>query len=188
VAAVCGTCHVLLEQLYAKSPHAGAMEGCHSCHSNHEIRKPGVAMLDTLCSQCHDGDSAGGQAAARMATLLRNLNTQLDRSEEILNRARHSGMEVSEAQIQLMEGRENLIKARVAVHAFRLGEVEKPVEAGLAVARQTYGAGEGALKERDARRIGLALSLVTILITMAGLWMAICVIERRDAERTSAGR
>ena len=54
-------------------------------------------------------------------------------------------------------------------------------EAGLAVAAETRRAGEKALKDRDSRRIGLALSLITILITMAGLWMAIRSLESKAA-------
>lgn len=188
VAAVCGTCHVLFEQLYTKSPHAGVLEGCVTCHSNHEIRQPTVAMLGTVCTQCHDAASAGGRAAARMAAMLQDLKARLDRSDEILNRARRSGMEVSEAQMQLIEGRENLVKARVAVHAFQVAAVEKPVAAGLAIARQTHGAGEDALRERNERRIGLALSLSFILITIAGLWMAIRAIEDKPGADESAGR
>jgi hypothetical protein len=88
-----------------------------------------------------------------------------------------------------MEARENLIKARVAVHAFDVAAVEKPVNDGLAIAKETLEAGEGALKERDSRRVGLALSLVTILVTLAGLWLAIRTLESRSgAEAKSVGR
>src|SRR5204862_492024 len=63
VAAVCGSCHVLFAQLYAKSVHepifssASGGGGCMVCHSNHAIHKPSTAMLagpNAVCSQCHE--------------------------------------------------------------------------------------------------------------------------------------
>ncbi|MBI3473453.1 MAG: cytochrome c3 family protein [Candidatus Solibacter usitatus] len=187
VAAVCGTCHVLFEDLYKKSPHqpvfaAMGAGGCVVCHENHGIVKPSTEMLAgarSVCVQCHDAASAGGATAAKMAEQIGKLSTALDRSDGILRRARESGMEISEAQLKQIEGRENLIKARVAVHAFQVSAVEKPVNDGLAIAGETWKAGDSALKERDWRRVGLAAALVTILVTMTGLGLAIRSIERR---------
>ena len=187
VAEVCGTCHVLFEEMYNKSPHQPVFAamgggGCTLCHSNHGIRKPGIAMLagnSAVCTQCHEAGSAGGAAAARMAGMLTQLDAALNQSDAVLNRARDSGMEVSEPILRQMEGREDLVKARVALHTFQVAAMAKPVEQGLAVAAETRRAGEKALHDRDTRRIGLALSLVTILVTMAGLWMAIRTLESK---------
>ncbi len=187
VTAVCGTCHVLMENLFNESPHkpvfaAMEMAGCIACHSNHAVLHPTTDWLtadDGVCYRCHEQDSAGGKAAAEMAGLLAKLRSELDRSEEVLRRARTSGMEVSGALVRQREARENLVKARVAVHAFRVDKVREPVETGLAIAAETYAAGEQALKERDFRRIGLGVSLVFILMTIVGLWLTLRMIERR---------
>jgi uncharacterized membrane protein len=98
-------------------------------------------------------------------------------------------MEVSEPILRQMEGREALVKARVAMHAFHVAAVANPVEEGLTVAAETRRAGEKALQDRDSRRVGLALSLITILVTMAGLWMAIRSLESKpSADPKPAGR
>jgi predicted CXXCH cytochrome family protein len=185
VGAVCGTCHVLIEDLFKKSPHQGPFEtmgsgACVVCHGNHAIQKPGIGMLagdSSVCTQCHEAGSSGALAAADMTASLVNLGAALDRSDDILNRARRSGMEVAEAQMQQMEAREQLVKARVAVHAFDIETVRAPAREGLAIAARTYSAGEEAMKERDTRRYGLALSLIFIIITMVGLRIAIRSIE-----------
>lgn len=190
VAAVCGSCHVMMEDLYKKSPHqpvfaAMGAAGCVVCHSNHEIKHPGVEMLagaNSVCSQCHDADSVGGKTAAEIASQIKGLTNALNRSDEILERAQRSGMEVSEAQLRQREGRENLLKAAVAVHAFQTAAVATPVKAGLAIADETYKAGLNALEERRFRRVGLGVSLIAILVTMLGLWMAIRTIERKPSE------
>jgi hypothetical protein len=197
VAEVCGACHVLFEEMYNKSPHKPVFAamgggGCTVCHGNHAIAKPGIEMLagnGSACAQCHDATSAGGAAAAQIAGLLTKLDSALAQSDMVLDRARDSGMEVSEPTLRQMEGREALVKARVAMHAFQVASVAKPVAEGLAVAAETRRAGEKALQDRDSRRVGLALSLVTILVTMAGLWMAIRSLESKSpAVPKPAGR
>ena len=196
VADVCGTCHVLMENLYNKSPHRAAFAtlgggGCTVCHGNHEIHKPGDAMLagsGAVCSNCHEGNSEGGKTAAQVAAMLNNLRTRLDLADQKLIQARNSGMEVSEAQMRQMEGREALVKAQVAVHAFQVAAVEKPVKEGLAIAAEGVAAGDNALKERDRRRLGLGVFLITALVAMAGLWVTIRTIERPEPVERGVGR
>ena len=191
VAAVCGTCHVMYEDLYSKSPHQPVFSalgtgGCTVCHGNHAIAHPSSSMLagaDAVCAKCHDAGSKGGAEAARMAGVIGKLSAALERADGVLEQASRAGMEVSEAQLKHLEGREALLKARVAVHAFRAAAVETAAGAGMTVAAETLRAGEEALKERDRRRVGLALSLITILVTMAGLRAA---IRARDARSRTA--
>jgi predicted CXXCH cytochrome family protein len=197
VAAVCGTCHVLFEDLYNKSLHQPVFSGmglggCVACHSNHGVVKPSDAMLhgeESVCAQCHEETSTGGAAAVEMARLIGSLRASLARSDEILEQARRSGMEVSEALLRQQEGKESLVKARVAIHAFETGAVSKPVNEGLAISAETYKAGETALEEWTFRRIGLGVSLLTIVVTMAGLWMAIRTIENKgEGTRGNGGQ
>jgi hypothetical protein len=94
-------------------------------------------------------------------------------------------MEVSEALLLQNEAKENLIKARVAVHAFQVDAVRKRVTDGLAVTQNTSNAGAAALRERDHRRFGLMVSLTFILITLAGLWLTIRRIEERSSQESA---
>lgn len=185
VAAVCGTCHVLLEDLYRSSPHepvfeAMGMAGCETCHGNHRIEHPTTELLvgaESVCAQCHEPDSAGGQVADQMGTMILDLGQQLDDADALLERARQSGMEVSDALLRQRDARESLVKARVAVHAVNVEAVSEPIEEGRAITAETLAAGMNALEERNIRRIGLGVSLIAILLTMAGLWLAIRRIE-----------
>jgi len=187
VAAVCGTCHVLQENLYNDSPHQPVFElmglaGCMTCHGNHRIVHPTTGLLageQAVCTQCHEPDSAGGQVAQQMGELIVGLSAQLDEADQLLERARLAGMEVSEALLRQREGREDLVLARVAVHSFSVEAVEEPVVEGHAIAEESLSAGMAALAERNVRRWGLGLSLIAILITMAGLWLAIRWFERK---------
>src|SRR5450759_4332450 len=86
-------------------------------------------------------------------------------------------MEVSEAQVRLIDGQENLVKARLAVHAFKLEEVKGPVDAGLKVANDTLKTGQASLREKDMRRLGLGVSVGLILVTLLALYLLIRRIE-----------
>ena len=194
IAAVCGSCHVLQEEMFNKSPHqpvfaAMGAAGCMVCHSNHAVHSPSEAMLagsTSVCSQCHDATSSGGKTAEQMAKLLGGLDTALNQADAVLSTAEKSGMEVSEAILNQRDGHEQLVKARVAVHAFQTAAVSADVDKGLAIAATTRKAGEEALRERGVRRIGLGVSLLAILATIAGIWLVIKSIERSQDQSESS--
>jgi predicted CXXCH cytochrome family protein len=188
VSAVCGSCHVLFAQLYEKSVHqpifsaASGGGGCIVCHSNHGIHQPSVAMLagpKAVCSGCHEAGSAGAKTAEQMAQLLDGLDASLTRSENTLTLADKYGMEVSEAQVKLLDGKENLVKARLMMHSFRIEDMSKPVEAGMGVAAETLRAGQAALHDKDVRRMGLAVSVFFIAITVAAIWL---LLRRQESD------
>ncbi len=187
VGAVCGTCHVFEEQLYQKSPHQPVFSAmptgaCVVCHSNHAILKATDQMLggeNAVCKECHDVESAGGQAAAQMHALISDLQNRIVAADAILAQAENSGMEVSDAILHQRDARQSLIKARANVHAFAVQAVSTPVREGLATAAGDYQAGQAALHERDVRRIGLVVSLVAISFTLVGLWLMIQSLKQR---------
>ena len=190
VAAVCGNCHVLFAQLYEKSVHqpifsaASGGGGCIVCHSNHGIHQPSTAMLagpKAVCSECHEPGTPAAKTAAQMARWIDDLGAALKRSEAVLAEADRYGMEVSEAQVRLGDGREDLVKARLAMHAFAPEEMRKPIQGGMAIADETLRAGQAALHDKDVRRLGLAISVFFIAVTVAALWL---VIRRLEANGT----
>ncbi len=187
---VCSTCHVFQAQLFDESPHKKAfaamnLAACIACHSNHRIVPPTDAMLGTgpgsICLNCHAEGDAGYAKAARMSQSIASLEKALADSDAILDRAERSGMEVSQPKLEQGEARENLIKARVNIHSFDPARVAEVVAAGKKLAEKTYRAGREALRERDFRRKGLAISLITILVVLFGLRMKLRSIEARQA-------
>jgi len=183
---VCGTCHVMNQQLFEKSPHQAAfaqlgLPGCVQCHSNHEILKATDDMVGvgskSVCITCHASGDKGFVAAQKMAGDLAKLNTFYGRAEEILSTAERSGMEVSEPKVELTGAHEALIKARVNVHAFNEADVRKFTDQGVEISQKSYQAGVAALRERDVRRKGLGVSLIFIVIAIAGLYLKIHQIE-----------
>jgi cytochrome c3-like protein len=183
---VCSTCHVFQAQLFERSPHKAAFSkagfpGCVTCHSNHDIKHPTDEMIgtgnQTFCIRCHTSGDAGYKAAAEMKEKLTELDSALMRSNSILTTAERDGMEVGEAKLQAGQARDALVKARVTIHAFDPAELDQDVTPGLKLAKETYAAGQHALKERRIRREGLGVSLIAIAIVLLGLRLYIRQIE-----------
>lgn len=184
---VCSTCHVFQAQLFDASPHKAAfasmgIPACLACHSNHRILHPTDQMLGTgkesVCAGCHSQGDAGFEVAATMSWQLSELDSAIVRSDEILDRAERSGMEVSQAKLEQAQARDALTKARVTIHSLQTVKVQEDVRGGLVVAAKTYDVGVKALKERDYRRIGLAVSLVAIALVLLALQLYIREIEK----------
>ena len=184
---VCGRCHSIMADLFAKSVHGKAFAqmgnpGCATCHENHEVKEASDAMLGlgnkAVCAACHGADDAGGKAAVAMRGLIDSLSREFDKSRTILTQAEHAGMEVSQAQFDLNGAKDSLIKARAAIHAFRVEAVKAEVEAGLGVSAKAYARGTRALDELQFRRKGLAVSVLIILAIIAGLVLKIRQLDR----------
>jgi hypothetical protein len=185
---VCGTCHVLNQELFEKSPHQAAfarlhLPGCVQCHSNHEIVKPsddwvGVGKGST-CGNCHSQGDQGYKTAEQMAAGFAKLKKTYALAENTLNDAEQSGMEVSSAKVELTSAHGDLIKARVNVHSFNAADVLKLTDAGSEISQKAYQAGVAALHERDVRRKGLGLSLIFIVLAVSGLYLKIRQMESR---------
>ena len=184
---VCGTCHLFQEQLFDQSPHkkpweAAKMAACITCHGNHKIAHTTDALLgtsaDSLCATCHSEGDKGFAAAGRMHAALTNLDAALDKTAEVNGRAERAGMEVSESKLTLSSAREQLIKARVEIHALNPAKVAEATDAGQKLAKQAEQAGFDALAEYAFRRKGLALSLIVIGIVVLALWLYIRELER----------
>jgi hypothetical protein len=196
---VCGQCHSVMADLYAKSPHAKAFQhmgvpGCATCHDNHAIKPAAVEMVGlgegSVCAGCHAKDDAGGKAAAAIRGMLDGLRAEHGRAAATLEKAEHAGMEVSQARVDLSGANDALVKARVAVHAASVDAVRKEADVGLGIAAKALGRGVRALEELDFRRRGLGVSLVIIVALIAGLILKIRQLDRRrrraDAPSTAS--
>jgi hypothetical protein len=88
-------------------------------------------------------------------------------------------MEVSQAQFELNEAKNALVKARATMHAFTIEAVKREIEPGLQISAKAYERGVRALEELQFRRKGLAVSVVIILALIGGLVFKIRQLERR---------
>ena len=188
---VCSTCHVFQAQLFDSGPHKKAfrssgLPGCVTCHSNHGIQHPTDAFVgvgkDSVCIKCHSSGEPGFEVASKIHAQLVKLDTSMARSWEILNRAEQAGVEVGPAKLELTQVRDDLTKARVAIHSVELKPVDENVDAGLKITEATYKAGQQALAEASYRREGLFISLAISLLVLSGIALVIRKIESKPKD------
>lgn len=181
---VCGNCHPVNDQLFDESRHSQVfammgVPGCASCHSNHRIEPAGDEMLGvgerSVCVRCHGQDEAG--PPGQIHALIDSLRVGYEAADSILEQAENSGMEVSEALFALNGAQTALVSARAAVHSFDVETVASEVEAGLEVTTSSFERGIDALRDLRIRRLGLAVSVVIILILISGLVFKIKEME-----------
>jgi bacterioferritin-associated ferredoxin len=185
---VCGQCHTVMADLLRKSVHAKAFSdmgnpGCATCHENHAIHEASDEMLGlgpkAVCVTCHSADDKGGKSAAEMRALLDSLGAESRKAQAILHRAEQAGMEVSQAQFDLNGANEALVKARAAVHAFKVEAVKQEIGLGLETSAKAYARGVRALDELGFRRKWLFVSIAVILALIVGLVLKIRDVDRR---------
>jgi predicted CXXCH cytochrome family protein len=187
VANVCGTCHSVPADFFARSPHQKAFAAmgqapCITCHSNHDVMKTSDSMVGTtdqaVCLNCHSPNTPGFQKAAAIRSSLDGLRGDVQRATDILDRAENAGMEVSQAKFELRGAADLLLKARAAVHQFDPIPVKKLTDEGVQVATKMQARGLKALEELTFRHRGLWIAVGIILVTIVGLVLKIKEIDR----------
>jgi hypothetical protein len=184
---VCGTCHGREAELFAKSPMQnanikGKKPNCVVCHSNHAIHKPTDAMLSTgpdgVCGTCHEKGSFAESATHHILARIDSLRASLGSADSLLEIAERKGMETGHARDALREARDQSVAVRAALHSFDAKVINDLLDASSSLAFRAEGAGHQALRDWRQRRIGMAASLVAILIVITLLSLKIREMER----------
>jgi Cytochrome c3 len=183
VANVCATCHVLQAQSFDQSPHKAAFaDGCATCHTAHKIKRPNDDFVGlaagSACADCHTMDDDAGKASVAIHDRLKDYEQSVAKATLTIDRAARSGMDVTDAQMQISQAMDSLTKARVRVHTARLAPVAAELDAGSKVVARANSEGDDALRERNSRRKGLLVPVLAIAAVILSLGACIRELER----------
>jgi hypothetical protein len=187
ISVVCGNCHGREGELFAASPVKEVLElegkrGCVTCHGNHDVQVPTDAWVSTgpegVCGQCHAPGSPGEVAVGVIVPGFHLLRARISTADSTLAVAERLGMETTDGRQLLKQANDQLVDVRAALHSFDRQMIEGILLEGTTLADRALGQGAAALRDWQARRIGMALSLVVIAITILLLMMKIRRIER----------
>ncbi len=200
VSNVCGTCHALNADLFAKSPHKEAFDEadlpeCETCHGNHEIVAASERLLgvsdEAVCSWCHGGDpdSRGYRTAASMRLLADSMDRAESRAIGLVEDAEQKGMEISDAKFKLRDARQAILQSRTMVHSFDEERFREVITAGIAVTAVASSEANEAIDEYYFRRWGLVFATSMMILLSISLYVYIRKLEKRKeaARRNSAG-
>lgn len=194
VIAVCGRCHQSNQELYERSAHRAVFEGkklpgCVVCHGNHRV-EPATDKIVSFeapspCSKCHVNGPADRSAPAinRLRLVLDSLSTGQTAAIAVLDKAENLGMDISDARYSLKDVNQSAVQARVAIHSFKVKEVEDAARPGIAIIAQARTAGQEAVHEYGFRRQGLAVSTLIVTFLVILLWLKIRDIEKKQKEK-----
>jgi hypothetical protein len=134
-----------------------------------------------VCVRCHQQGDPGYLGAQAMRQRIELLSAALGSAEQTVSAAERSGVEMSDARLQLASANEGIVKARVQIHEFKPSTYTASTAVAMAAATKADEMGAAGLRERDVRRRGLLFSLATILVTICGLWF---LLRRLKPQRT----
>jgi hypothetical protein len=193
IVAVCGNCHQANAELFEKSSHRDAfakrnLSGCVVCHGNHGIRTPTDALVTlderSPCAKCHASVAADTSVASlhRIRGLLDSLNLGKREVERLLGDAEQLGMDVSDAAYELKGAHQALVQSRVAVHSFRVADLEAAARPGLDIVASVRKAGRAAIHEYHFRRQGLVVSTLIVTVLAVLIYLKIRQLEKGEAQ------
>ncbi len=185
---VCGTCHTVFADRFARSVHREIFErGCVECHGNHAIAPSSDALLGTgqeaICVACHSEGDKGWAAAAAMRATIDTLKNRIERVRAVVAQAASAGMEMSAQELALGEATNRLTLLRTEVHAADPAALGPIAEEGQRIVDEVERAARAALDELAFRRRGLMVSLGAILLMVIALALKIRELDRRAALR-----
>ena len=189
VSLVCGTCHSVQKELFSASAHKEIFDAmgepeCESCHGNHYIEAPTDDFVgvgdEAICMNCHGEGEPAYEVAATVHEEMTILKDAIAEAREEVDRASRAGMEISDAELALVDANQALVETRNLVHAFAIAPVREKVQEGLGIANGAREAGLAALAELDYRHRGLFVSVFFILLLVVGLYFKIKQIEESE--------
>ncbi len=133
------------------------------------------------CADCHSaepslGEPTGSTTAAAFRDKMWELSALIARAERIQLRARRGGVATREASAAIDQAVDAQIELEVLVHSFSVaddGAFAKKQREGLEQARLALEAGQQVLAEIRARRVGLAIFLVFVVLALVALGLKI---------------
>lgn len=194
VANVCGQCHSATEEYYLKGAHRTGMTDeavprCVTCHGRYDVmpatRELFVGTEDRHCGSCHEPDSEVGKQVDAIYQALKEADDAYEEAESTIGLATDRRLIMATQEELLQKANTPLIESRALQHNVDLAEIKAKADESLALSTEALASAESALREIDTRRLGMAIALGVILITI----FALILIKRqldRDLEAKRA--
>ncbi len=178
VANVCGQCHSATEKYYLQGAHrTGATGGqsprCITCHGWHDIalstRELYTGAGPRQCGSCHAAGSAAAQKVSDISTSLLAADDAYAAAEADIKKAADLRLIVTDLEEQLQKGLTPLIESRALQHTVNVADIQAKAKESLDISTQVKTSTAEEVRQIDTRRIGMAVALGFILITIVAL-------------------
>lgn len=118
---VCGDCHIGPMEHFANGPHHAAFEktgelACASCHSNHAVLRPTIAVVEPACETCHAATSSAFAFGQSVKGQLDGVREVLGRVDQSIHRAEDDGLDARKARGLYESARAAYTRTRLIWH------------------------------------------------------------------------
>jgi predicted CXXCH cytochrome family protein len=154
------------------------MAQCISCHQQHQTQTANVAMLDTVCTRCHDESSGAYKRGQQIKTLLVETQVEIDGAEALIDKAKLKGVDVTEDEVGLERAKSNLLEAIPTIHALNISLVEENTVQAKSISSDIKLRIHEILESFRLRKLALGVVWLFILFTATVLY-----IKKKRADR-----
>lgn len=171
---VCAECHIGPGEHFATGPHHAAFEktgelACASCHSNHRVEAPTIAVVEPACEACHPTSSPAFELGQRVEQKFDAIRTKLDQAESAIVAARVERLDLRKAAKRRDTGRAAFTQARLVWHGLDEDAIDGAVQAAL---DET----SAALAQVESKREIRAVRVKWLAIAWAGILIAVVLL------------
>ena len=168
---VCASCHIGPGEEFEKGPHSSAMEksgapACASCHGNHAVKRPTIAVVEPACEVCHTSESSPFQFGQQVESLLASFRDSLVATRQRTDRANAANLNVHAPEVLLLSAEAGYKRGRLVWHSLDWPAILSEIE----VARQDVREADTALSDlwsaRRLRRYGLLAFWVIVILNV----------------------
>jgi len=105
VADVCGRCHELVRNAFARGPHAavaarGVIPGCLACHSNHQTEHVAPDEVSEACGACHVAGTRPAAVADSLEARVLEVTAAMEAGREAMERLGRAGRPLTDAELR----------------------------------------------------------------------------------------
>ena len=173
---VCATCHIGPGENFDRSPHRAGMEktgalACASCHGNHNVQHPTIALVEPACAECHPQDSPPFQMGQTVKARFSSVRDTLALAESAIARAHTLGINARRPRETLREARAGFARARLVWHSLQQDEIETAAQRSIQTAQQALEGVSERLESRRLRRLALGIAWAVILFNVLLLYL-----------------
>ncbi len=171
---VCGQCHPGPMEELRKGPHSAAFETtqalvCASCHSNHAVRHPTIAVVEPACLSCHASDTDAFALGQRVDKQFIALRSQLAEGALAIGLVETDGFETMRAAQLLKTSTGQLTQARLAWHSLDENRILEEIEKASKTAFLSSTLIQETIDTQKDRKYRITVMWVFILVAVVGL-------------------
>jgi hypothetical protein len=186
IASVCGRCHQLIDQAFARSPHgAGARElpGCLACHSNHGTERVAADGISALCDKCHATDTRIHTMGHDVQEIVARATADLQSADHSMARLTLAGERMGDFRFRYQSARTYYLQIALVQHSLDLQQLEDLSRRVRSIAVDLSAAAEASAERRWEHKLILLPVWFLALSAVVLAWLTLRGVKESDKGR-----